>query len=92
MIALTTSFNVCIDPYNEDLQADQLTLSISVHRVVVFECVEVMARGRASRASKKDLPSVAADEPPRRHPAPSRGPRTPLVASGGRAAARTQAP
>ena len=50
---MTTSFNVCIDPYNEDLQADQLTLSISVHRAAAPERVEVTARGRASRASTR---------------------------------------
>ena len=49
-------------------------------------------QGPSIKGFDKDLPSVAADEPPCRHPAPSRGPRTPLVASGGRAAARTQAP
>ena len=50
-------------------------------------------QGPSIKGFDKDLPSVAADEPPCRHPAPSRGPRTPLVAcSGGRAAAETQAP
>ena len=36
-------------------------------------------QGPSIKGFDKDLPSVAADEPPRRHPAPSRGPRTPLV-------------
>ena len=53
MTASTTSFNACTDPYNEDLQADQLTLSISVHRAAAPERVEVTARGRASRASTR---------------------------------------
>ena len=37
MTASTTSCNACTDPYNEDLQADQLTLSISVHRAAAPE-------------------------------------------------------
>ena len=53
----------CTDPYNEDFQADKLTLSISVAPCAAApERVEVTARGRASWPSiEEDPPSVAAD-------------------------------
>ena len=47
MTASTTSFNACTDPYNEDLQADQLTLSISVHRAAAPERVVANAGSHA---------------------------------------------
>ena len=43
-----------VDEYNEDLQLDKLTLSISVHRAAAPERVEVTARGRASWPSTRN--------------------------------------